>query len=157
MIERLSREDERRLIDTAYRLPGTRGLLIKTLLQTGARVSEFAAIESEDCFFDEPMILIRKAKGGKHRHVPILPELAQALRTHLRQRMRGYLFETNRHTAFSPRRLQQRVKETTLLEQGMPLEQIQQFLGHAQLDTTQIYATATSAMIKKSYQQALSR
>ena len=46
---------------------------------------------------------------------------------------------------------------TTLLEQGMPLEQIQQFLGHAQLDTTQIYATATSAMIKKSYQQALSR
>ena len=46
---------------------------------------------------------------------------------------------------------------TTLLEQRMPLEQIQQFLGHAQLDTTQIYATATSAMIKKSYQQALSR
>ena len=92
--------------------------------------------------------------------------------------MRGYLFETNRNTAFSSRRLQQLVKETaalagitkrvsphilrhsvatTLLEQGMPLEQIQQFLGHAQLDTTQIYATATSAMIKKSYRQALSR
>ena len=140
--------------------------------------SEFAAIEVEDFFFDEQMILIRKAKGGKHRYVPILPELAQELRTHLRQRMRGYLFETNRNTAFSPRRLQQRVKETaalagitkrvsphilrhsvatTLLEQRMPLEQIQQFLGHAQLDTTQIYATATSAMIKKSYQQALSR
>jgi integrase/recombinase XerD len=178
VIERLSREDERRLIDTAYRLPGTRGLLIKTLFQTGARVSEFAAIEVEDFFFDEQIILIRKAKGGKHRYVPILPELAQELRTHLRQRMRGYLFETNRNTAFSPRRLQQLVKETaalagitkrvsphilrhsvatTLLEQGMPLEQIQQFLGHAQLDTTQIYATATSAMIKKSYQQALSR
>ena len=178
VIERLSREDERRLIDTAYRLPGTRGLLIKTLLQTGARVSEFAAMEVEDFFFDEQMILIRKAKGGKHRYVPILPELAQELRTHLRQRRRGYVFETNRHTAFSPRRLQQLVKETaalagitkrvsphilrhsvatTLLEQGMPLDQIQQFLGHAQLDTTQIYATATSAMIKKSYQQALSR
>jgi integrase/recombinase XerD len=58
VIERLSREDERRLIDTAYRLPGTRGLLIKTLFQTGARVSEFAAIGVEDFFFDEQMILI---------------------------------------------------------------------------------------------------
>jgi integrase/recombinase XerD len=46
---------------------------------------------------------------------------------------------------------------TTLLEHGMPLEQIQQFLGHAQLDTTQIYAASTTAMIKASYQQALSR
>jgi site-specific recombinase XerD len=39
----------------------------------------------------------------------------------------------------------------------MPLEQIQLFLGHAQLDTTQIYAASTTAMIKESYQQALSR
>jgi len=102
----------------------------------------------------------------------------QELRTHLRNRTKGYLFETDRHAAFSPRRIQQLVKETadlagitkrvtphtlrhsvatTLLEHGMPLEQIQQFLGHAQLDTTQIYAASTTAMIKESYQQALSR
>jgi len=177
IIERLSRDEERRLIDTAYRLTGTRGLLIKTLFQTGARVSEFVALEVGDVFFDEQMILIRKAKGGKRRYVPILPELAQELRTHLRDRTQGSLFETNRHTAFSPRRIQQLVKETaalagitkrvsphilrhsvatTLLEHGMPLEQIQKFLGHAQLDTTQIYATSTTAMIKESFQRALS-
>jgi integrase/recombinase XerD len=46
---------------------------------------------------------------------------------------------------------------TTLLEHGMPLEQIQKFLGHAKIDTTQIYAASTTAMIKESYQQALSR
>ena len=115
VIERLAREDERRLIDTAYRLPGPRGLLIKTLCQTGARVSACAAIEVEDCFCDEPRLLIRKAKGGKHRYVLILPELAQALRTHWRQRMRGSLFETNRHTAFASRRLQQLVKDTAAL------------------------------------------
>ena len=112
VIERLSRDEERRLIDTAYRLTGTRGLLIKTLFQTGTRVSEFVAIEIRDFFFDEQMILIRKAKGSKRRYVPILPELAQELRTHLRDRSRGYLFETNRHAAFSPRRIQQLVKET---------------------------------------------
>jgi integrase/recombinase XerD len=47
VIERLSSEEERRLINTAYRLPGTRGLLIKTLFQTGARVSEFVHIQVE--------------------------------------------------------------------------------------------------------------
>jgi integrase/recombinase XerD len=178
LIERLSREEERRLIDTAYRLPGTRGLLIKTLFQTGARVSEFVHIQVEDVFFEEQMIRIRQGKGGKQRYVPILPELAQELQTHLRGRARGYLFETNRHAAFSPRRIQQLVKETadlagitkrvsphvlrhsvatTLLEHGMPLEQIQKFLGHAKIDTTQVYAASTTAMIKDSYQQALSR
>ena len=58
---------------------------------------------------------IRKAKGGKRRYVPILPELAQELRTHLCDRTQGYLFETNRHGAFSSRRIQQLVKETAAL------------------------------------------
>ena len=37
------------------------------------------------------------------------------------------------------------------------LEQIQQFLGHTRLETTQIYAASTAAMIKESYQKALGR
>jgi site-specific recombinase XerD len=37
------------------------------------------------------------------------------------------------------------------------LEQIQQFLGHAKLETTQIYAESTTAMMKDSYQKALGR
>jgi integrase/recombinase XerD len=177
IIERLSREEERRLIDTAYRQTGTRGLLIKTLFQTGARVSEFVSIRVEDVYFEEETILIRQGKGGKQRYVPVLPALAQELQTHLHSRTEGYLFETNRHAAFSARRVQQLVKDianqagiakkvsphvlrhsvaTTLLEQGMPLEQIQQFLGHAKIDTTQIYAHTSAAMIKDSYQQALS-
>ena len=35
VIARLSREEETRLITHAYRMPGERGLFIKTLLQTG--------------------------------------------------------------------------------------------------------------------------
>jgi site-specific recombinase XerD len=177
-IERLSREKERRLMEAAYRLTGTRGWLLKTLLQTGSRVSAGVAIEGGAVFFDEQMLLIRKAQGGKRRYVPSLPELAQERRTHRRDHTQGDLFETNRHAAFSPRRIPQLVKETadlagitqrvtphtlrhavapTLLEHGMPLEQIQQCLGHAQLDTTPLDAAATTAMIKESDQQALSR
>ncbi len=82
-IQRLSRNEEQRLIQRAYRDKGERGLLIKTLFQTGARVSEFVNVKVEDFFLDEAMILISKGKGGKSRYVPILPELAQELRTHL--------------------------------------------------------------------------
>jgi integrase/recombinase XerD len=176
VVARLSRDEERRLVSHAYRTKGTRGLLIKTLFQTGARVSEFVNITVEEFFFEEQMILIAKAKGGKSRYVPILPELAQELRTHLGDRANGYLFESIHATPYSPRRIQQIIKETadaakitkrvyphllrhsvatTLLEHGMPLEQIQKFLGHSKLETTQIYAESTPEMIKASYQKAL--
>jgi integrase/recombinase XerD len=176
VVARLSREEERKLIAHAYRVQGTRGLLIKTLFQTGARVSEFVNITADEVFFEEQMILISKAKGGKSRYVPILPHLAQELRTHLGHRTTGYLFETVQNAQYSPRRIQQIIKETaaeakitkrvyphllrhsvamTLLERGMPLEQIQKFLGHAKLETTQIYAESTPEMIKASYQKAL--
>jgi integrase/recombinase XerD len=178
VVARLSREEETRLITHAYRMKGERGLLIKTLFQTGARVSEFVNLKAEDVFFEEQMMLIARAKGGKSRYVPILPELAQELRTHLGQRTVGYLFETNRATQYSPRRIQQISKETaeqaqitkrvyphllrhsvatTLLEQGMPIEQIQKFLGHSKLETTQLYAESSTAMMRESYQRALSR
>src|SRR5262245_64287434 len=176
VVPRLSREEERRLISRAYRVQGTRGLLIKTLFQTGARVSEFVNIRVNELFFDEQMMLISKAKGGKSRYVPILPELAQELRTHLGDRAHGYLFETIHSTPYSPRRVQQIIKETadeakitkrvyphllrhsvatTLLERGMQLEQIQKFLGHSKLETTQIYAESTPEIIKESYRKAL--
>jgi integrase/recombinase XerD len=178
VIARLSREEEARLITHAYRMKGARGLLIKTVFQTGARVSEFVNIKTEDVFFEEQMILIAKAKGGKSRYVPILLELAQELRTHLGQRTVGYLFETNRAPCYSPRRIPYIVKETaaqaqitkrvyphllrhsvatTLLERGMPIEQIHKFLGHSKLETTQRYAESSTEMMRESYPKALSR
>ena len=178
VVARLSQEEERRLIAQAYRMLGVRGLLIKTLFQTGARVSEFVNIRAADVYGDEQMLLLAHDKGGKQRYVPLLPGLAQELRTYLCDQTQGYLFETMRHTRYSPRRIQQLVQETAalagiykrvyphllrhsvatpLLERGMLLEQIQKFLGHAKLETTQVYAESTAAMIEASYQQALSR
>ena len=89
VVARLSREEERRLIGQAYRMPGVRGLLIKTLFQTGARVSEFVNIQAKEVYCDEQMLLLAHAKGGKQRYVPLLPELAHELRTYLRDRTQG--------------------------------------------------------------------
>jgi integrase/recombinase XerD len=177
VIHRLSRDEEQKLIGQAYRETGNNGLLLKTLLLTGARVSEFISLKVEDIFFDELMILIEKGKGGKSRYVPILPELSQELKTHLSSRQTGYVFESNRHTKFTARRIQQIVKETAdhagikkkvhphllrhtvatlLLEKGMPLEQIQKFLGHSKIETTQIYAESSTEMMKEGFQRAFS-
>lgn len=175
VIQRLSRDEEQKLIGRAYQEKSSYGLLLKTLFLTGARVSEFVSIKVKDFYFDELMILIQKGKGGKSRYVPILPELAQELKTHLNSREVGYIFESNRHTKFTPRRIQQIVKQTAeqagitkkvhlhllrhtvatfLLEKGMPLEQIQKFLGHSKIETTQIYAESSTEMMKNSFQNA---
>ena len=45
---------------------------------------------------------------------------------------------------------------TTLLEREVPIDQIQKFLGHSKLETTQVYAESTTEMIKESYRRALS-
>lgn len=177
LIHSLSRDEERKLIGQAYRENSSSGLLVKTLFLTGARVSEFVALKVEDFYLDEQMILIKKGKGGKSRYVPILPELAQELKTHLGSRLSGYVFESNRHTKFTTCRIQQVVKETAehsgitkkvhphllrhtvatfLLEKGMPLEQIQKFLGHSKIETTQIYAESLTEMMKEGFQRAFS-
>ena len=92
VVERLSREAEQRLMQAAYRDKSAHGLLIKTLFQTGTRVSEFIHMRVCDFYWEETMILIQQAKGGKSRSVPILPVLAQELRTHMGDRSTGYLF-----------------------------------------------------------------
>jgi integrase/recombinase XerD len=50
VVARLSREEERLLIQHACRMGGVLGLLMKTLFQTGARVSEFANIKAGDFY-----------------------------------------------------------------------------------------------------------
>lgn len=177
VIERLSKSEEQKLIKQAYQEKSSHGLLLKTLFLTGARVSEFVSLKVSDFYFDEQMILIRKGKGGKSRYVPILPELSQEIKTHFGSRTEGYIFESNRHTKFTTRRIQQIVKETAdragitkkvhphllrhtvatyLLEKGMPLEQIQKFLGHSKIETTQIYAESSTEMLREGFQRAFS-
>jgi len=67
-------------------------------------VSEFVHLQVPDVYFDEQMLLITHAKGGKQRYVPLLPELTHELRTSLRDRTTGYLFETIQHNLLNKRR-----------------------------------------------------
>jgi len=111
--------------------------------------------------------------------VPVLPALAQELRTHLQNRRRGWLFESNRHQRYAARSVQAMVRRgalraginkrvyphllrhsiaTILLDSGqVPIDQVQKFLGHLHLSTTQIYAETSVRALGENYVRALTR
>jgi len=43
------------------------------------------------------------------------------------------------------------------LERGMRIEQMQKFLRHTKLETTQLYAESSTERLRENYQRALSR
>ena len=143
-------------------------------------MDEFVHIRVEDLHLDaeSPQIYLSHCKKESNRYVPVLPTLAQELRTHLNGRRSGYLFETNRNDRYSVRTVQSVVKAeareagiekrvyphllrhsiaTILLDSGeVPIDQVQKFLGHLQLSTTQIYAETSIRALGENYLRAMS-
>ncbi|MGC2657571.1 MAG: DUF4158 domain-containing protein [Bryobacteraceae bacterium] len=152
-MDRLDKSEVERLIRSTYQSHNKYGLMIKTLFLSGARVDEFVHIRVEDLHLDgdPPQIYLSHCKKESNRYVPVLPALAQELRTHLNGRRYGYLFETNRNDRYSVRTVQSVVKSeareagidkrvyphllrhsiaTILLDSGeVPIDQVQKFLG----------------------------
>lgn len=178
-VDRLDKPEVERLIRSTYQSHNKYGLMIKTLFLCGARVDEFVHIRVEDLHLDgdPPQIFLSHCKKESNRYVPVLPALAQELRTHLNGRRQGYLFETNRNDRYSVRTIQSMVKSeareagidkrvyphllrhsiaTILLDSGeVPIDQVQKFLGHLQLSTTQIYAETSIRALGENYLRAM--
>jgi integrase/recombinase XerD len=176
VVQRLSREEAERIINHAYSKKGLYGLMVKTLFFTGLRVNEFVNLRVEHVNFSESEIFVERGKGSKQRYVPIFPFLRDELRIHGGDRRTGYLFESRLNDRFSKRRVQQIIRQvareagitrkvyphllrksiaTFLLNKGMPIDQVQKFLGHSKLETTQIYAQTSIQSLKDSYQRLL--
>ena len=175
-VERLDRPEVERLIEAAYAHASRYGCKVKLLFYTGVRVSEFVPLRVENLFltFDPPQVYLAHAKGGSDGYVPILPVLAQELRTYLNGR-HGYVFESNRANRYTTRYVQRLVQvaaqeaginkhvtphrlrasvATILLDAGMPLDQVQKFLRHKRITTTQIYAETSLQGMSENYLRA---
>ncbi len=77
-VDRLTVEEELRFLEQAYAQGGRTGLMLQTLLETGARASKLVQLRVEDVSLSERVITIRHGKGDKRREVPIRRDLPSA-------------------------------------------------------------------------------
>ncbi len=179
-VDRLTVEEELRFLDQAYAQGGRTGLMLQTLLETGARASELVQLRVEDISLGERVVTIQNGKGGKRREVPIRRDLAQLLRLHIGARRAGPLFASRQQgTGPAPYTLtRQRVGQvvrgvaqaagitkrvyphllrhtvaTRLLALGMDITDLQRFLGHESISTTRLYAETTAATLQRRFDQ----
>jgi site-specific recombinase XerD len=134
----------------------------------GLRRSEGVAVDVPDVQFSRGLLYVRKGKGNKERYVPLAGKVAEDLRWYLIE-ARPKLLKDNKSPSLLISQRSRRPQgqslalrlaglvetagipkevglhslrhsiATHLLRNGMPLAEIQQFLGHASLESTQIY------------------
>lgn len=172
----LTHNEVKSLIETAYKINYLHGLILKTLFVTGIRVSELINLKVEDLILDENKIIIIQGKGKKDRLVLINDSLKNEFLIYLNGRIRGYLFESNRASKFTKRRIQQIVENagikagiekrvtphilrhsiaTHLINNGMKLDQVQLLLGHKNPRTTEIYAKTSLECVKQNFDRVI--
>jgi len=154
--------------------------MLELLYASGMRVSELVALnlgdvdaESVRCF----------GKGRKERLIPIYPQAAAAVaeyieevRPHLAhkkdepalflnprgkrltrqgfwQKIKEYAKSANLDTKISPHTLRHSFA-THMLSGGADLRSVQEFLGHANISTTQVYTRLTTEHIRRSYDKS---
>lgn len=135
----------------------------------GLRLNEGAGLQTADILRERKLLHVRKGKRYKERYVPIPEKGLEQLRLYLdygRPRIlqeiktEALFIGVNRGTPIDKQSLYVRIKKlvqkagitkkvgvhtlrhsiaTHLLQSGMQLEKIQQFLGHEDMDSTQIY------------------
>jgi site-specific recombinase XerD len=139
--------------------------LIDFLFSTGCRISECAALEMRDIDWRDRSVKIRHGKGDKFRITYFNIEAEVSLQAYIASKKHdtNVLFSKTRspygHISSialerEVRKIRSRVPDlsvqvvphalrdtfaTTLSQRGMPIEQIQQLLGHSSLDTTRRY------------------
>jgi len=145
-------------------------LVVLMLYTLGLRISELASLELKD--IQEEWVRVT-GKGNKQRDVPLMEEIRQLLDEYLSTFMiKKYLFEKNgeKLSENSLRYMITKVFErvslkvtphqlrhsyaTALLNNGAPIVDVSELLGHASMATTQIYTKLGSALKQQNYQMA---
>ncbi len=160
---------------------GTRDTAVLLLLYgCGLRIGEALGLARGEAPAPGQEALTVTGKGGKQRHVPLLPVVTEAVQAYLAAcphalPAAGPLFVGTRGGPLGARRIQERMAQlrvllglpesatphalrhsfaTHLLAGGGDLRAIQELLGHASLSTTQRYTEVDIAALLSVYQRA---
>lgn len=165
-------------------LEGLRDFVILVMFYaTGMRVSEVANLKLENLRFDQNVFRIT-GKGAKVRLAPMGEDLRKHLQKYLKRRQdeekrtlefNDYIFVKNRKEPFSREQIAALVRQyimrvanvekahphalrhtfaTHLLNEGADIMSVKELLGHASLNTTQIYTHVSAEHLKKIYKSA---
>jgi integrase/recombinase XerD len=164
--------------DTRTRYGYRRRLIIEVLYDTGIRRSELAALRTMDIDHSAGYLHIRNGKGGKDRVVPVGNRVCKLIHnymlfirpTFIGDKDPGGLIVTRFGQNMAAHgiywEVRQAVKKsgikknitthslrhscaTHMLKNGAPVRHIQEMLGHASLDSTQIYTRVTINDLKQ--------
>lgn len=150
--------------------------VLSLLYGCGLRISEALSLKGRDAPL--PKTLRIAGKGGKHRIVPVLPAVAEAVEAYRTACPYGLekddaLFRAKRGGALGARQVQADMQNlrsrlglpstatphalrhafaTHLLAHGGDLRAIQDLLGHASLSTTQVYAEVEGSALMRLHQ-----
>lgn len=147
-------------------------LIIRLLYTTGLRVSELVGLRKDDVNLEERSLRVM-GKGGKERLVYFPASLVDQLRRQMEtpgpwlfpSRRGGHIHYTTVERAIrrAARRagIEKKVTPHVLrhsfatrsLEAGMDIREIQELLGHANLNTTQVYAHVSRRRLKRDYEK----
>lgn len=143
-------------------------LMVSFLYSSGLRVSELVKLRVQDIRFDEHMGWARSGKGGKDRMFILSDQLTKEVSDYLKKRENEFLF--SKEKPLSTRNVQKIIKRlrekaglqkkvtphtlrhsfaTHLLEGGTDIRLIQTLLGHASLNTTQLYTHVSTEQLRR--------
>ena len=164
----LTRNEIKKLINNAKTKKSK--LILMTLYSSGLRLSECINLKLKDLELEEKIGWVRKGKGGKDRVIILSKTLVEKLKHHNQTDIDAYLFSNKQGKTLSARNVQKIVARaarkagirkrvtphalrhsfaTHLLESGTDIRKIQELLGHANLQTTQIYTKVSTEELKK--------
>lgn len=158
--------------------------MLELLYATGMRVTELMSLDMENLHLDPRSPYVRcVGKGAKERSIPIHDNALEALKDYLedgrpllvRDRaepalfvnrrgerltrqgfwliLKGYAKSANLSKEITPHTLRHSFA-THMLRGGMPLRNVQEMLGHANISTTQVYTHLTSDHVREVYGRA---
>lgn len=155
----LSKEEIKKMIELTEN--SKHNCIISLLYGTGARVSELTHIKMRDIDLDRKTLRVFQGKGKKDRFVMLPEKLSSVLEKQLKlKQAKDFLFTNGRGSRLTEATIQKIVAQaaeragikknvsphtlrhsfaTHLLENGTDIRYIQELLGHAKLQTTQIY------------------
>lgn len=146
-------------------------LMVQLIYASGLRVSELVALQVTDVEFEDGHGWVRAGKGAKDRMFIIPQSLGKDIQRYIRKRSQEsqYIFAGQQGNQMTTRNVQKIIKNavektaitkklsphklrhsfaTHLLEAGNDIRVIQELLGHANLQTTQIYTHVTKNTLK---------